>query len=287
LGYRQPQYAHLPFVAEPGSKTKLSKRKLDKYLKNKDFANLVEHGRKIAERIGHPTEADAFNPVIVDFYETVGYLPEAIVNYLSLLGWSMDDKTEHFSIQELIDNFSLERVGKSAASFDCQKLWAFEDRHFQLLPLQKKLDLMTPFLEKAGFADAPKERIQAVILAAGDRIKVSGDILSFDEFFLREDAFSYDEKAVEKHLKKDDALALLVKFRDRLAATDPFDVPTLEKLMHDFTASENIKVNQIIHALRVAVTGKTIGLGLFDTLAILGKTASLARIERTLDWVKS
>jgi glutamyl-tRNA synthetase len=286
LGYRRPQYAHLPFVAEPGSKTKLSKRKLDKYLKNKDFANLVEHGRKIAERIGHPTEADAFNPVIVDFYETVGYLPEAIVNYLALLGWSMDDKTEHFSIQELIENFSLERVGKSAASFDCQKLWAFEDRHFQLLPLQKKLDLLTPYLQKAGFADATKERIQAVILAAGDRIKVSGDILSFDEFFLHDDAFPYDEKAVEKHLKKDDALALLMKFRDRLAATEPFDVPTLEKLMQDFTAAENIKVNQIIHALRVAVTGKTIGLGLFDTLAILGKTASLARIERTLNWVK-
>jgi glutamyl-tRNA synthetase len=286
LGYRRPQYAHLPFVAEPGSKTKLSKRKLDKYLKNKDFANLVEHGRKIAERIGHPTEADAFNPVIVDFYETVGYLPEAIVNYLALLGWSMDDKTEHFSVKELIDSFSLERVGKSAASFDCQKLWAFEDRHFQRLALQKKLDLVSPFLEKAGFGDAPKERVQAVLLAAGDRIKVSGDILAFDEFFLHDDAFPYDEKAVEKHVKKDEAIALLEKFRDRLAALDPFDVASLEKLMHDFTASENIKTNQIIHALRVAVTGKSVGLGLFDTLAILGKTSCLTRIARTLGITK-
>jgi glutamyl-tRNA synthetase len=282
LGLRLPQYAHLPFVAEPGSKTKLSKRKLDKYLKNKDFADLVERGRRIAERIGHPTEADAFNPVIVDFYETVGFLPEAIVNYLALLGWSMDDKTEHFSIADLTANFSLDRVGKSPASFDSQKLWAFQDRHFQLLPLQRKLDMVTPFLQKAGFADAPKERIQAVLLAAGDRIKIAGDILSFDEFFLRDDAFPYDEKAMEKHLRQGTGADLLKKFRDRLAAVEPFDVPTLEKLMHDFTASENIKVNQIIHPVRVAVTGKTIGFGLFDTLAILGKAACLARIERTL-----
>ena len=122
-----------------------------------------------------------------------------------------------------------------------------------------------------------------MLLAAGDRIKVAGDILSFDEFFLPDDGFPYDEKALEKHLRKGDSAELLKKFRDQLAAVEPFDVPTLEKLMHDFTTAENIKTNQIIHVLRVAVTGKSIGLGLFDTLAILGKTASLARIERTLD----
>jgi glutamyl-tRNA synthetase len=115
---------------------------------------------------------------------------------------------------------------------------------------------------------------------------VSGDILAFDEFFLHDDAFPYDEKAVEKHVKKDEAIALLEKFRDRLAALDPFDVASLEKLMHDFTASENIKTNQIIHALRVAVTGKSVGLGLFDTLAILGKTSCLTRIARTLGITK-
>ena len=130
LGYPRPVYAHLPFVAEPGSRTKLSKRKLDKYLKNRDFAQLVEHGRKIAEAIGHPVEAEAFNPVIVDFYQTVGYVPDAIINYLALLGWSLDDKTEHFSRQELVEKFSLERVNKAPASFDPKKLLAFEDWHF-------------------------------------------------------------------------------------------------------------------------------------------------------------
>ncbi len=96
LGYPLPEYAHLPFVAEPGSHNKLSKRKLDKYLKNRDFAQLNEHGQRIAAAVGLSTAAETFNPVIVDFYEQVGYLPDAIINYLLLLGWSLDDKQRVF-----------------------------------------------------------------------------------------------------------------------------------------------------------------------------------------------
>ena len=134
LGYDLPIYAHLPFVAEPGSKTKLSKRKLDKYLKNADFAALLKHGRKVADALGLTVDQNTFNPVVVDFYEQVGYLPEAITNYLALLGWALDDQTEHFSRAELIQHFSLERVNKAAASFDPKKLWSFQDRHMQRLP---------------------------------------------------------------------------------------------------------------------------------------------------------
>ena len=226
LGYPRPIYAHLPFVAEPGSRTKLSKRKLDKYLKNRDFAELVEHGRKIATAIGHPTEADAFNPVIVDFYQTVGYLPEAIINYLSLLGWSFDDKAEHFSRAELIEKFSLDRVNKAPASFDPKKLAAFEDWHFQQLPLDRKAVLATPFLEKAKLVASPptpeeRQKIAKIIAAAGDRIKVAGDILAFPDFFQAADALEYDEKAFAKHMTAE-GLALLSKFRDRLAVVEPF-----------------------------------------------------------------
>ena len=290
LGYPRPIYAHLPFVAEPGSRTKLSKRKLDKYLKNRDFAQLVEHGQGIAQAIGHPIEADAFNPVIVDFYQTVGYLPEAIINYLALLGWSLDDKTEHFSIQELIDGFSLERVNKAPASFDPKKLWAFEDWHFQQLPLDRKVSLTTPFLEKAKLVACPPTdeqlaTIQKVIVAAGDRIKTAGDILAFPDFFQADEAFVYDEKAFAKHMNVE-GVALLLKFRDRLLAVDPFDATTLDAVMHDFVTTENIKIGQIIHPVRVATTGKTIGLGLFDTLAILGRDKVLRRIEQTLALVK-
>src|SRR5439155_11113429 len=150
LGYALPQYAHLPYVAEPGSKNKLSKRKLDKYLKNRDFALINEHGVAIAKALGLETTADTFNPVIVDFYEQVGYLPEAIINYLMLLGWSLDDKTEDFTREEMLKSFTLERVTKAPASFDPKKLWAFQDRHIVRLPAKQKVAKMLPFLQAAG-----------------------------------------------------------------------------------------------------------------------------------------
>jgi glutamyl-tRNA synthetase len=287
LGYPMPQYAHLPFVAEPGSKNKLSKRKLDKYLKNRDFAEMVNHGRKIAEAIGHATDSDAFNPVIVDFYKTVGYLPDAIINYLALLGWSLDDKTEQFTRKELVENFSLERVNKAPASFDPKKLWAFEDRHFQALPLEEKVAMTLPFLERAAMVSPPcgagaMGKVREVVVAAGDRLKVAGDILQFDEFFRADDNIVIDEKSFEKHVSKPESVELLRTFKDLLAAAEPFDAPTLEKTMHDFVTENRIKIGQIIHPVRVAVTGKSTGLGMFDTLAILGKTACLARIDRAL-----
>ncbi len=150
LGYPLPEYAHLPFVAEPGSKNKLSKRKIAQYLKNPDFKRVYDHGKSIADRLGLTTAADTFNPVIVDFYEQVGYLPDAVVNYLVLLGWSLDDKTEFFSRQEMIELFSLERVNKGAASLDVKKLFAFQERYYQALPVAEKLERSLPYLTRAG-----------------------------------------------------------------------------------------------------------------------------------------
>src|SRR5207245_610184 len=105
LGYPMPEYAHVPFVAEPGSKNKLSKRKIANYLKNPDFKRVYEHGKSIADRLGLATTAETFNPVIVDFYREVGYLPDALLNYLVLLGWALDDKTEEFTRQQMIELF--------------------------------------------------------------------------------------------------------------------------------------------------------------------------------------
>lgn len=288
LGYQRPQYAHLPYVAEPGSKTKLSKRKLAKYLKNRDFAQLLEHGQRIAERMGLKPDPETFNPVIVDFYQEVGYLPEAILNYLALLGWSLDDKTEHFGRDELVEAFSLDRVNKAPAGFDPQKLRAFQERHMMAVPIDEKVDLTLPFLEKAGLVDSPppeevKSRLARILEAADDRVKVAGDILDYADFFLPDDQLPYDEKAFEKRLRKPpESVQLLTKFKDRLSAAEPFEAETLDKLLHGFVDEEGIKIGQIIHAIRVAVTGKAVGFGLFDTLAILGRDRSTARIDRAL-----
>src|SRR5262249_40836796 len=155
LGYQSPQYAHVPFVAEPGSKNKLSKRKIGQYLKNPDFKKVYDHGQAIAAAVGLITSADRFNPVIVDFYEQVGYLPDAVVNYLLLLGWALDDKTEFFSRADMIRHFSLERVNKAPASFDPKKLFAFQESYMQRLPVEQKVPRVLPFLERAGLVPAP------------------------------------------------------------------------------------------------------------------------------------
>jgi len=290
LGYELPQYAHLPFVAEPGSKVKLSKRKLDKYLKNKDFAQLVQHGQKIAEAVGLTVDMDTFNPVIVDFYEQGGYLPGAIVNYLALLGWSLDDKTEHFGIPQLVEAFSLERVNKAPASFDPKKLMAFQERHMLEVPAEEKVGLVLPYLEKAGLVPRGDEtatiKVRRIVEAAGDRIKVAGDILDYADFFKPDNELSYDEKAFEKRIRKaEDAADLLKKLREVLAGAEAFDAASLDRLVHGFVEAEGINIGQIIHAIRVAATGKAVGFGMFDTLAILGKESCLARIDRALAMV--
>lgn len=287
LGYALPQYAHLPFVAEPGSRTKLSKRKLDKYLKNRDFAELMQRGRKIAEAIGLAADPATFNPVIVDFYEQIGFLPEAILNYLALLGWSLDDAREDFSPQELIEHFSLERVNKAPASFDPAKLMSFQDRYMRQVPIERKVDMVLPYLQKAGLvpaivSDALRAQVQAIVEAAGDRIKIAGDVLDYPEFFQADDQFAHDPKALEKVLKKPGAAELLKGFQQRLSAVEPFQPAELEAQLTRLAEEAQVKPSDIVHPVRVAVTGKTIGFGLFESLAILGRQRCLARIGRTL-----
>jgi glutamyl-tRNA synthetase len=288
LGYDLPQFAHLPFVAEPGSKTKLSKRKLDKYLKNREFAQLMQHGQSIARRLGVDASVETFNPVIVDFYEQVGYVPDGLLNYLLLLGWSLDDKTEEFTREEMLRHFSLQRVNKAPASFDPEKLSAFEARAMQKLPMKQRVAKVVPFLQRAGLlADPPPcdtaPYITRILEATGDRLKVAGDILEYDDFFVADGELQFDEQALEKRLRKPPAArALLQKFRDDLAAVEPFTAERLEQFLHAFVDAQGIKPADIVHAIRVAVTGKAVGFGLFDTLAILGRERSLARMDRAL-----
>jgi glutamyl-tRNA synthetase len=148
--------------------------------------------------------------------------------------------------------------------------------------------MVLSFLQQAGWVPRPPPcdigpKLQAILEATGDRIKVAGDILDYPEFFLPDEALPVNEKDFEQRLRKPlEAAGLLRKFRDRLAGAEPFDPPTLERTMQDFIADEGIKVGQIIHALRVAVTGKSVGAGMFETLALVGKPASLARIDRAL-----
>jgi glutamyl-tRNA synthetase len=288
LGAPLPVFAHLPVVAEPGSRVKLSKRKLDKYLKNAEFAGLYERGKRIAERLGHAVAAETFNPVIVEFYRVAGFEPEAILNYLMLLGWSLDDKTEILSRDERIAHFSLEGVNKGAASFDPAKLLSFQERYMQALSVEERTARCLPFVEQAGWVATPASvgetsKVGAIVEAANERIKIAGDVLDYDEFFVADETLAYDEKAFDKRLRKPpQAAALLAALRVELAATPDFTAAGLERLFHGFVESRGLGLGDVVHAARVAVSGKAVGFGLFDILAILGRDSVLARIDRAL-----
>jgi len=287
LGYPLPEYAHVPFVAEPGSKNKLSKRKIAQYLKNPDFKKVYEHGQSIAARLGLTTSDETFNPVIVDFYEQVGYLPDAILNYLVLLGWSYDDRTEEFTRQQMIDLFSLERVNRAAASFDAKKQFAFQERRMLVLPVAEKVERVLPFLGRAGLVAEPvpaevRQLVSRVVTDAGPRIVVAGDILDYDFFFRPDDRVAYDEKAVEKHLRKPPAPTLLPKVQAVIASAQPFDAATLKARVEEFAEAEAVKSGPVSQMLRVATTGKEVGFGTYETLAVLGRERCLARIDRVL-----
>jgi glutamyl-tRNA synthetase len=291
LGYPMPQYAHLPYVAEPGSKKKLSKRKLEAYLKNPDFAKVHTHGLAIAQAIGLTTTPETFNPVTVDFYEQVGYLPAAVVNYLLLLGWSLDDKTEFFTREQMVENFSLERVGKGPASFDPAKLVAFQAQYMREVPLAEKVKRCLPYLEKAGLVKTPvssavEQKVAAVIEVLADRIKVFGDVLLQGKFFFAE-SITHDDKAFQKRLLAPGAVDKLSAYRQWLQSRTDFTAEALEADTQAYLTERGLTFGDIVHSVRVAVTGVAGGPGLFDCLALIGKDTCLARIDQALAKAKT
>ena len=157
---------------------------------------------------------------------------------------------------------------------------AFEVRHMLALPVEKRVELCVPFLQKAGLVAAP-DKVAAIITAAGDRVKVAGDILDYDDFFCADDKLTRDHAAFQKEMGKPGAADYLAKLRGLLGSTT-FEPAALENCLQGFVVAEGIKVGQVIHVLRLAVTGKTVGFGLYETMAILGRESVLARIDLAL-----
>jgi glutamyl-tRNA synthetase len=126
--------------------------------------------------------------------------------------------------------------------------------------------------------------VTRILESAGDRLKVAGDVLDFDDFFVADERLLYDDATLEKRLRKPErAPELLRKYRSELANVEPFTPERLEQMTHAFVETQGVKIGDIVHAVRVAVTGKAVGFGLFDTLAILGRERCLTRIDRALE----
>jgi glutamyl-tRNA synthetase len=238
------------------------------------------------------TSPETFNPVVVDFYRETGFLPGAILNYLLLLGWSLDDSTEHFTLEDAIKHFSLERVNRGPASFDPQKLVAFQTRWMNQLDSKKKVAMVLPYLQKAGWVATPApcdcaDWLSRIVAAAGDRIKVAGDVLQFDELFTADDSFAIDNDGFEKKLKSDAAVCQAIRsFCDVIEQAPSTLQADFEPVLKAFVEAQGIKLGNFMAGLRIALTGKMSGLTIFDYLTLFGKERSLARIHRTLAMVK-
>jgi glutamyl-tRNA synthetase len=286
LGNTLPVFAHIPFVTAPGTTRKLSKREIGKYRDNPKFRKMFEAADQVFPQIGLGT-SETLNPVMVEYYEKIGYLPEAILNALARLGWSLDDRTEILSLATVVENFTLDRIVKNPAGLDPDKLFSYQAHWMGQVPLDEKVERCAPYLVKAGLiAESPdattRGYLRQVISILGERLKVFSDILDARDFFVAEDQLEYEESAFEKRLHSAGAADRLRRLRDRIAEIRPFEAIKLEAELRAFVEAEGIKMGEIVHAIRIALTGKTTGPGLFDCLAVLGPERSLARIDRAL-----
>lgn len=280
---KPPVFAHVPVVNAPNSKEKLSKRKMQQFMTPDVIATL---------RAVHAVPADwtdeqikkneNLNPATAAYYRTLGYLPEALINYFGRLGWSLDDKTEIMALDTMIANFGFDRVNNASASFDPAKLLWVASEYTKNAPLERKIDGVIPILQRAGLVGDLPDRalIGNVVTACGDRLKIFADVLNYAAFFFRDP--QYDAKAVKQRLHKEGMLDALREFADVLKTSEPFDVPTLEAKLQAFSEAKQLKGGDLNHALRVATTGVMIGPGVFDCLVIFGKQETLRRIEMAL-----
>ena len=254
LGYALPQFAHVPYVAATGSKKKLSKR--DGAVGLQDF-------------------------------QALGYLPEAMMNYLARLGWSSDASTEIYSRADLIEKFTLDRVNSSPASHDPDKLFWIQGEWMKTLTTEQKASAVLPFLERANLAaNATPEKVTAVVLALGDRLKIFSDIVKLGSYFFTEE-LTHDPDAVKKRLKKDGVAALLGDLGGIIQAVEPYDLATLEKAIHGYAESRGLKMGDVVNPLRVATTGQGVGPGLYDCLVILGRDSCVRRIAQTREMLEA
>jgi glutamyl-tRNA synthetase len=287
LGNPPPVFAHIPFITAPGSTKKLSKRDVDKLRSSPQLKKMFDRADEIFPQLGLG-DSKTLNPVMVEYYERMGYLPAGILNALSRLGWSLDDKTEILSLDTVIQNFTLDRIVKAPAALDMEKLQSYQQHWMNQLPVDAKVAGCLPYLQQTNLVPDPADEasvsvVGQVVAAMGDRLKVFSDILDYKEFFVADEHLACDEKAFKQRLiDATEAPGLLKAVRDQLAVAEPFDALRLDALVHAFVESNGIKIGQIVHALRIATTGRAVGIGLFDALAILGRDRCLARIDRAL-----
>ena len=235
LGAPVPQYAHLANI-------------------------LGADGRKLSKRHG---------AVSVEEFRAAGYYAPALLNYLALLGWSYDDRREIFSREELVELFTLERVGASPAVFDHQKLTHMNGLYLRALPVDEYAQALATYLREQGY-----EWDEALVRAAAPLVQEK--IATFAEFpdFAR---FLFEPVAPDPALL-DGTGSVLARAREALEEVEPFEAARIEEVLRDLAAQLELKPGQAFQPIRVAVTGSKVSPGLFESIELLGREETLARL---------
>lgn len=240
-----PYYAHVPMILGP-DRARLSKR----------------HGA-----------------TSVLAYRDMGYLPHALLNALARLGWSHGDQ-EKFTLQELVEKFSLENVGKSPGIFNAEKLTDLNAQYIRESAIQSLSEAVIPFLEGMGCLGLDKALVARAVETLKMRSRTLVEMAEGALFYFQDDIL-YEEKGDQKFLKPD-VLEPLQEIRVRLAAAGDFSQKGLEDVFRAFLEEKAIKLGKVAQPIRVALTGRTASPGLFEVMEILGKEKVLARLDRAL-----
>ncbi len=253
LGYEMPQLAHLPMILGP-DRSKLSKR----------------HGA-----------------VSITEYQGQGYLPEAMVNFLALLGWSLDDKTDIISRDELIKNFSIERISKTAAIFNHEKLDWMNGVYLRELSQEKLLREIIPFLESGLPPEVKrpvsKEYVSRIMPLIRERINTLAEAATYAAFFFLDELEYEASMLVDSKMTAEATLRTLKAAQEKLASLENFDHDSLEGTLRPLAEELGLKAGQLFSPLRVATTGRTAAPPLFETMMVLGKERCLKRLKAAVE----
>jgi glutamyl-tRNA synthetase len=304
---RLPKYAHMSVtISESGGK--LSKRERPQTLRRAIKARpdiypdkLADVGGISAEQLKEFIAGDKLPDMpaveamadylgvdlpeinVIDFFKS-GYLPEAMVNFIALLGWNPGDKREIMPLDELIQSFDITRLTKSNSLFDRGKLLAFNTEHIKILHKEK---LLAHFKAYVKAVESPitkaNDELMMRLIKICEGARTLADIERKTRFlFIADDKIEYDEKAVQKVLLKDNGLAMLKVVREKLAQMQEFTEQGIEDILRTLANEHNVGLGKVAQPLRVAITGTTVSPPIFDSVQLLGKQNTLARIDNTL-----
>ena len=256
LGYKSPLFAHLPIILGP-DKSKLSKR----------------HGS-----------------VSIMQYKEEGFLPEAMINFLALLGWSVDDHTEIVSMEDLINLFSIERIGKAGAIFNHEKLNWMNGAYIRNMSIndlvQKASTALGTYIEHHGDYVTSKDYLTRIIPLVQERIKTLNELPDLVDFFFQDQLSFLAEELIQKGMDSNKTASCIEITINKLENIVAWDSINIEHVLRPEADSLGIKTGQLFGTLRIALTGKKVAPPLFDTMEVLGKSTCLKRLNEALKLVE-